>query len=81
MKNYKKLYNSLKKRTSQLERQNKELLRMNDILVAEKKQWLQQKELQDQIISQHLATQGNDTVVEQLQNEIRRLKKEYNIKD
>ena len=62
-----------------LERQLKRALNQIAILEAEKKQWEEQKVLQSQIIQQQLG--NSDNVVRQLQDEIRRIKKQYNIKD
>ena len=49
------------------------------LLVAEKKQWEQEKIIQTQIISQQIG--NSDSVVQQLQNEIIDLKRKHNIKD
>ena len=62
-----------------LERQLKRAFNQIAILEAEKKQWEEQKVLQAQIIQQQLG--NSDNVVRQLQDEIRRIKKQYNIKD
>ena len=64
----KRLHDSVNLRVMQLESENKTLMQANDILVAEKKQWEQQKALQEQVIAQQLG--NSDGVVRLLQDEI-----------
>lgn len=69
---YKSLYNSLASAVEGMSNENKRLAEMNDILVAEKKQWEGQKVIQEQVISQQLG--NSDGVVGKLQDEIRSIK-------
>ena len=64
----KRLHDSVNLRVIQLESENKALMQANEILVAEKKQWEQQKALQEQVIAQQLG--NSDGVVRLLQDEI-----------
>jgi len=68
----KRLHDSVNLRIIELERENKALIQSNEILVAEKKQWEQQKALQEQVIAQQLG--NSDGVVRLLQDEILGLK-------
>jgi len=79
-------YNALVKRLEiangeirRLEKEKDDLIRMNNILAAEKKQWMKQKQVQDMVIKMQL--ENSDNVVRKLQDEIRDIKKKYNIKD
>ena len=63
----------------QLEAKIKLLTELNQTLEAEKRQWTEEKIKQQMIIQQQLG--NSDDVVSQLQDEIRRIKKKYNIKD
>ena len=58
-----------------LEEANKKV----EILQAEKRQWDEQKVLQNQIIHQQL--QNNDLIIRKLQDELIALKQRFNIKD
>jgi len=68
----KRVHDSVNLRIVELENENKSLMQSNEILVAEKKQWEQQKALQDQVIAQQLG--NSDGVVRLLQDEIQKLR-------
>jgi len=68
----KRVHDSVNLRVMQLESENKALMQANEILVAEKKQWEQQKELQEKVIAQQLG--NSDGVVRLLQDEIQELR-------
>ena len=68
----KRLHDSVNLRVVQLESENKSLVQINEILVAEKRQWERQKALQEQVIAQQLG--NSDGVVRLLQDEILGLK-------
>ena len=68
----KRVHDSANLRIIQLESENKALIQSNEILVAEKKQWEQQKALQEQVIAQQLG--NSDGVVRLLQDEIQGLR-------
>jgi len=68
----KRVHDSVNLRIVELENENKSLVQSNEILVAEKKQWEQQKALQDQVIAQQLG--NSDGVVRLLQDEIQKLR-------
>lgn len=68
----KRLHDATNLRVTQLESENKSLVQINKILVAEKKQWEQQKVLQEQVIAQQLG--NSDGVVRLLQDEIQELR-------
>ena len=68
----KRVHDSANLRIIQLESENKALIQSNEILVAEKKQWEQQKALQEQVIAQQLG--NSDGVVRLLQDEIQELR-------
>ena len=68
----KRLHDSVNLRIVQLESENKSLVQINEILVAEKRQWERQKALQEQVIAQQLG--NSDGVVRLLQDEILGLK-------
>ena len=64
-----------------LTKENESLIHMNDVLIAEKNQWMQQKAMQEQIIQQSLAqsNEKNNSMLQQIQDlngEINRLKQE-----
>ena len=73
MRRYLATQESMAKLETLLNQANKQI----EILSAEKNQWVQQKIMQDQIIQQQLG--NSDSVVRQLQDEIRSIKKQYNI--
>ena len=68
----KRLHDATNLRVTQLEGENKSLVQINKILVAEKRQWERQKALQEQVIAQQLG--NSDGVVRLLQDEILGLK-------
>jgi len=68
----KRVHDSVNLRVIQLEDENKFLMQANEILIAEKKQWEQQKALQEKIIAQQLG--NSDGVVRLLQDEIQELR-------
>jgi CRISPR/Cas system-associated protein endoribonuclease Cas2 len=74
-----KRYNSCQKGLETLSEKIRNLETINAILTAEKNQWNEQKILQDQVIQHQLG--NSDEVVKQLQDEIRKIKKKYNIRD
>ena len=76
---YQKLYESLKSRNEELERENSILKSEIATLQAEKVQWDQAKITQQLIIKQHLL--DNDHKVQKLQQEIIELKTKYGIKE
>ncbi len=76
---WEKKYKAAQQGMEELANKLNETVSLNETLVAEKKQWEQEKVVQQQIIAQQLG--NNDSVVQQLQNEIREIKRKYNIKD
>jgi len=68
----KKRYNSLAKRVEELEGENERLKSAISILLAEKAQWIQSKELQQQIIHQQITTSNEEN--HRLKEEIQRLR-------
>lgn len=77
--NWEELYNSLKETVKILESKLDAAMRVNMGLEAEKRQWIQEQQNQQAIIAGQLT--NSDSVVQQLQDEIRAIKKKYNIKD
>lgn len=69
----KRLYDSTNEAIRRLEVENTELGKKLIILEAEKKQWLQQKIIQDQVIARTL--RNSDDVIRRLQDEIGVLRK------
>lgn len=75
----KRLHNSINKAVKRLEEDNLNLKQQNDILVAEKKQWVIEKVMQEQIVQNSL-NQSNDknnnmlVQIEELKAELKRLK-------
>lgn len=59
-----------------IQEDNKRLQKLNDVLIAEKKQWILQRPMQEQIIAQQLQSSGLQT--QKLQDEICVLRKKHN---
>ncbi len=76
---WEKKYKAAQQGMEELANKLNEVISLNETLVAEKRQWVQEKIVQQQIIAQQIG--NNDGVVQQLQNEIREIKRKYNIKD
>jgi hypothetical protein len=75
---YEELYESLKIANEQLQKRNELLEHQNNILVMEKKQWEQEKVVQQQVIQQTLntANANNNQILEEnrrLKDELQRL--------
>jgi len=74
-------YQALKEYADGLERENRRLKAIVQLLSAEKAQWIQSKDLQQQIIHQQLTTSNNEVQgyleeIQVLKDEIRRLRNE-----
>lgn len=76
---YEKRFASYQESLNQLDVKYSAAIQTISILEKEKRQWMQEKELQQNIIAHQLG--NSDSVVQQLQDEIRNLKKKHNIRD
>jgi len=81
MNNMEKRYNSLEERIEYLEKENRRLNAAIQLLMAEKRQWVESKGMQRQIIHQQLtasneANNRNLEEIQRLREEIRRLRDE-----
>ena len=74
-KDWKKRYDSARSAVMEMELKLKTMENMLSVLTLEKVQWEQQKVLQEQVISKQLG--NSDGVVQQLQDEIRHLKRAF----
>lgn len=75
---YKKLYESASDALAKKDADLEHAKQLNNVLNAEKKQWEQQKVMQDMIIKQQL--EAADNTARGLQEELRILKQKHNIK-